>query len=205
MALRDELLLKMYDQMLNDINRHITVTWQSIATVLGTLSILGLSQQEFMPIDFSITLILVVCTWLLSHLLDAGYWYNRNLAIIANIEKQYLKKKDLQEIHYYFGKHRPNNKMLTHLKIQFHLGLTIALLFIFYHFFTRVSPGFSESFTEFDYIRAIPYFFICFAYFYLCRLNKNKNESYQEFLKNSPGKDIDVSDIDYGIGHGHNN
>jgi hypothetical protein len=32
-----------------------------------------------------------------------SYWYNRNLVIIANIERQFLGRK---EIHYYFGKHR---------------------------------------------------------------------------------------------------
>ena len=32
---RSELLLKMYDQMFNDINRHILVVWQSAGTVIG--------------------------------------------------------------------------------------------------------------------------------------------------------------------------
>jgi hypothetical protein len=48
---------------------------------------------------------------------DASYWYDRNLGIIANIERQFLTKNNLNDIQYYFAEHRPTSKMLTHLRI----------------------------------------------------------------------------------------
>ena len=59
-----------------------------------------------------------------ANLIDSSYWYNRNLVIIANIERQFLELKDLKEIHYYFGAHRPKNKMITHLKVQMEIPMS---------------------------------------------------------------------------------
>lgn len=133
---------------------------------------------------------------------DASYWYNRNLAIIANIERQFLKKEDLKNIHYYFGKHRSKNVMLTHLQIQYALGLGLAVLVLLYHFFTRIVPGFDAPWKNFEFPRALPYVFTIIAIAYLKKLRDNRNKSYAEFIENSPGITVDTSDISYGIGHG---
>ncbi|MDD5327476.1 MAG: hypothetical protein PHY02_06640 [Phycisphaerae bacterium] len=194
--------MKMYDQMFNDINTHIMVVWQSIGAVVGAFAFFALAEKNIISVDIATALILLLVGWFIAHLYDAAYWYNRNLCIIANIEKEFLIKDDLKNIHYYMGQHRPNNAMITHIKIQYALGVGIGLLVVLYHFFTRVVPGFSSSWDNFELQHSLPYILFVVSIIYLLHLRKQRNKSYSEFLKNSPGKDIDTSGIKYGIGHG---
>jgi hypothetical protein len=53
---RQQLLLKMYDQMFNDINRHILVVWQSIGVLVGAITILVLVQKQVVPLDIAVSL-----------------------------------------------------------------------------------------------------------------------------------------------------
>lgn len=199
---RQELLLKMYDQLFNDINRHIVVIWQSISVLIGSFAIYALVEKKIISIDLASAIIVLLSAWLISHLYDSAYWYNRNLTMIANIERQFLLKEDLKDIHYYFGKHRPVNSMLTHLKIQYALGIGLCSIVLLYHFFVRVVPGFTASFRNIDPVRSLPYLVLFASFFFLKWLRKNRRDSYQEFLDNSPGIEVDVTGINYGVGHG---
>lgn len=200
---REELLLRMYDQLFNDINRHITIIWQSISVVVGAFAVFALVEKKIISIDLACSIIILLVLWLIAHLYDAAYWYNRNLTMIANIERQFLKTSDLKDIHYYFGKHRPVNSMLTHLQIQYALGIGLGTLVLFYHFYTRVIPGFKLPISNFDPIQGLPYALVVAAIFYLFHLRKNRNDSYREFLNNSPGIEVDTKGVKYGVGHGH--
>ena len=84
---RKEFLLKMYDQMFNDINTHILVVWQSVGVVVGAFAVFALAEKNIIPIDYACSLMIILCAWLLANLYDSSYWYNRNLVIIANIER----------------------------------------------------------------------------------------------------------------------
>lgn len=198
---RKEFLLKMYDQMFNDINTHILVVWQSVGVVVGAFAVFALAEKNIIPVDYACSLMIMLCAWLLANLYDASYWYNRNLVIIANIERQFLGAADLKDIQYYFGKHRKKSAMLTHLKIQYFLGLGIGFLFVLYHFATRVLPGIHEPMRNFDFPRALPYLFLLLSVILLWRLRRNRIESYEEFLRNSPGAVVDTTGIAYGVGH----
>jgi len=200
---RKELLLRMYDQMFNDINRHIIVIWQSVGVIIGAFALLSLGIRDIIPIDLASALIVLLAGWVLAHVYDAGYWYNRNLVIIANIERQFLSRDDLNEVHYYFGAHRPKNKMMTHLGIQWALGLGVAVLVLLYHFLTEVLPGFGQPITSFEPLRTLPYLFGLVVFVYVANLREKRLSDYDEFLKNSPGKDIDASNVDFGGGHGY--
>ena len=123
------------------------------------------------------------------------------MVIIANIERQFLSGTDLKDIHYYFGKHRAKTAMLTHLKIQYGLGLGIALLFTSYHFAARVLPGIHEPIGRFEFPRSLPYIFILLSFVLLWWLRSNRIESYKEFLRNSPGVTVATTGITYGVGH----
>jgi hypothetical protein len=101
---RQEFLLKMYDQLFNDINRHILVVWQSVGVLLSAFAVFALAEKGILPVDYGVTLMMLLVGWLFAHLADASYWYNRNNAMIANIEKQFLLPSDLRDIHYYFAK-----------------------------------------------------------------------------------------------------
>jgi len=198
---RKEFLLKMYDQMFNDIDTHILVVWQSVGVVVGAFAVFALVEKNIIPIDFACSLMIMLSAWLIAHLYDASYWYNRNLVIIANIERQFLGVADLKDIHYYFGKHRAKSAMLTHLKIQYWLGIGIALLFAFYHFATRVLPGIHQPVRNFEFPRSLPYLFILLSFVLLWLLRNNRIESYEEFLRNSPGITVKTTGITYGVGH----
>jgi hypothetical protein len=191
----------MYDQMFNDINTHILVVWQSVGVVVGAFAVFALAEKNIIPIDYACSLMIILCAWLLANLYDSSYWYNRNLVIIANIERQFLLASDLTAIQYYFGKHRKKSAMLTHLKIQYSLGLGIGLLFVLYHFATRVLPGIHSPLRNFEFSRSLPYLFVLLSVWLLWILRKNRLESYREFLNNSPGVAVDTTGIAYGVGH----
>jgi len=199
---RPEFLLEMYKQMMNDINRHILVVWQSAGVVAGSFAILALVEKRVIPLDVATALVLLICLWALAHLIDAGYWYNRNLCIIANIERQFLKSSDLKNIHYYFGEHRPNNVMLTHLIIQVYLCSGVAAMVLLYHFVNRIVPGLSSSFQQFEVNRALPYAVAVAGMLLLVKLWVKRNRDYHEFIHNSPGIAVDTSSVTYGSGHG---
>jgi hypothetical protein len=199
---RDEFLIEMYKQMFNDINRHIMVVWQSVGVLIGAFAIFALVEKNVLSADVASAIVVLLSGWLSAHLADAGYWYNRNLVIIANIERQFLEKGDLQKIHYYFGKHRPDNNMITHLRIQMALGFGLVFIVLLYHFFTRVYPGFTASMANFEPIRGLPYVTLIVAGVYCLRVAAGRNAAYTEFVRNSPGIDIDTGQIAYGAGHG---
>ena len=110
---RPEFLIEIYKQIMADINRHIVVVWQSIGVLLGSFAIMGLAEKKVLSLDFAAGLFIAICAWSLALLIDSSYWYNRNLCIIANIERLFLRSEDLQQVHYYFGAHRPNNGRLA--------------------------------------------------------------------------------------------
>ena len=201
---RRDLLLHMYDQMFNDINRHIIVVWQPIALVVGSVGLLVAGTKEFISLDIATTLIVLLAGWLLATIYDSSYWYNRNLVIIANIERQFLRQSDLKHIHYYFGQHRSKQAMLTHLHIQWCLALGVGIISLIYHLCSQIlpmCPWISSPTTDFRLWVIIPYLAAVGVFMWVSRVRRHRMESYDEFLKNSPGIPIDTTGIDYGIGH----
>ncbi|MEN8858894.1 hypothetical protein [Qipengyuania flava] len=199
---RKTFLVEIYKQMFSDINRHLTVIWQSVSVLVGAFALLALSERNVVPADVAISLIILLCGWLYAHMLDAGYWYNRNLVIIANIERQFLVKSDLSEIHFYWGEHRSNkNKMITHIRIQAALGCALGTLVIAFHFSTRVFPGIIAENALFEPLRALPYVSAIGVIIYCAWLSNDRNNAYTNFRKNSPGIDVDTTGVEYGTGH----
>jgi len=196
---RKELLLKMYDQMFNDINRHIMVVWQSVGVLIGAFAIFALVEKNIISPDLASALVILIASWLLANLLDSSYWYNRNLIIIANIERQFLNEQDIRDIHYYFGKHRKKGSMLTHLRVQFGLGVGVTLLVLVYHFFTQIYPVIDGSITKPQ--KGLPYLVLLVAAVLLLLLHSSRKAAYQEFLDNSPGISVKTGTARYGAGH----
>lgn len=200
---RKEFLVQMYNQMFNDINRHIMVVWQSVGVLVGAFAIFALVEKQIVSLDVAVALIVLLSAWLVAHLIDAGYWYNRNLVIIANIERQFLTKDDLKSIHYYFGAHRPKNLMITHLKIQMALGFGLAVLVLGYHASVRVLPGIHSPLSSFEFSRSLPYLLLAASLGYILKISKSRDSAYAEFVTNSPGVQVDTSSVNFGQGHGH--
>jgi hypothetical protein len=186
---RSEFLLRLYDQCWASINVRITGMWQCVGVLAGAFVVLALAEKEFVPLDIAVAIIILLAGWLLWGLEDASYWYNRNLAIVANIEKQFLHRSDKGRIHPYMAEHRPS-KMITHLKIQYCLGIAITIVFVLYHFTERIIPGFGVALTwdNLDLKRAIPYVVVVFVAISLRVLRKSNAKKYKEFLEKAPGE-----------------
>lgn len=202
MADRTDFLLRMYEQMFRDIAQAYTVVWQSVAAVFAAFAAIALSENGLVPIDVSIAIVIVVLTWFGLNVIECAYWYNRNLCVVANIERQFLIKDDLKAIHYYFGSHRPNNKMISHLENQMFLAIGLAVIVLAYHFYDRVFAGLGEPMGSLDLARTIPYISAMLCYFYLIRVQNQRSKDYAEFLRESPGIPIDTTGVNYGAGHG---
>ncbi|MEW2919356.1 hypothetical protein AB1A64_19975 [Ruegeria sp. ANG10] len=191
---RPEFLIAMYQQLMADINRHIMVVWQSVATVAGSLLFISLSEKGELDTEYAVTLILIVAFWQLMHIVDSSYWYNRNLAMIANIERLFLFQSDLRDVHYYFGKHRSKNKMINHLRIQAFLSFAVLLSTAVYYLEYLFEA-------EIAFKQWVP--FIVFVLGSIIALYQyfGRNAEYKEFIGNSPGQDVDTEQINYGTGH----
>jgi hypothetical protein len=197
---RRDFLLAMYGQLMNDINRHIVVVWQSVGVLFGAFAVFALVEKKIVSLDIATSLILLLCAWVVAHVYDAGYWYNRNLVIIANIERQFLRPSDLREIHYYFGRHRKTGALITHLEIQILLALGVALLVLGMHFFTVVLPVWQKA-KEGSGLTYLPWAAALMGIAVWLWSRKKAATRYATFLKNSPGKEIDDSGITHGSGH----
>lgn len=198
---RDHFLIAMYNQLMNDINRHIVVVWQSVATLVAAIAAFILVKDQIISFGVATSIILIVCFWLLLHVYDASYWYNRNNAIIANIERQFLKKEDLHDIHYYFGEYRPKGAMLSHLRIQRMLGVVVGVLVLGVHFYKTVIPAVVAQ-SSIEFVNIIPWLILVSGMWVCFSKARDDDVKYDEFLRNSPGIEVDTTGVSYGIGHG---
>lgn len=203
MADRSDFLLRMYEQMFRDIAQAYTVVWQSAATVFASFAAIALAANGILPFDLAVAVVLLVLVWFGLNVIECAYWYNRNICIIANIEKQFLLASDLKDVQYYFGSHRPDNKTISHLRNQNFLACGLGVLIVGYHFLVRVLPGVTAAGGVFEPMRTIPYIVAVVGLWYLARRQAKRDEAYREFLTNSPGASVDTTGVSYGVGHGH--
>lgn len=203
---RDDFLLEMYRQTSSHLNRHILVTWQSVGVVAGALAVFVLGDKfdlrADLRLDFVIGIVVLLCAWSCAHLFDANNWFDRNLHIITNIERQFLVPTDSAEIHYYFASHRNDRadesegssssvpKMITHLKIQLRMATTLWVLVLLYHFYQRILPGFTLSLGYLDVVRSVPYIMTIVGVLYCMRIAKDRREDYKKLRTRSPGRTI---------------
>ncbi|WP_288409604.1 hypothetical protein [uncultured Sphingomonas sp.] len=199
---RKAFLMEMYRQMFADINRQMTVVWQAVSVVVGAFALLALVEKNVIPLDIAVSLIVILSAWMYAHMLDGSYWYNRNLVIIANIERQFLLQSDLREIQYYFGMHRTDQlRMITYFRIQATLAIAMVSLVGLFHFFVRVWPGLYHPGGTFEPQRTLPYLAMVGSIFTCVRLARGRRASYRTFLANSPGVAVDTTGIAFGAGH----
>jgi hypothetical protein len=196
---RSEFLMVMYKELMNDINRHIVVIWQSVAVLFGAFAAFALVEKQIITLDVAATLIMILCVWVVAHVYDAGYWYNRNLVIIANIERQFLRQSDLRDIHYYFARHRAST-LITHLKIQLCLALGVAVLVLSFHFMTIMLPIYKSD-KQWSFLVFLPWAAAVVGLLVWWHSARKAKARYKTFVTNSPGKEMDDTGIIHGPGH----
>jgi hypothetical protein len=180
---RKEFLLRMYNELWNNINRHILTPWQSAIVLLAVFG--GIAKIEQYP-DLVTTIIILTGAWQLAHVIDSSHWVNRNLLIIANIERQFLFKDDTKNIHLYFGTHRKWS-MFNTFRIQLCLGIGIMALFLLYHFSTRVLPGIGGRLSGFELMRSLPYIAVVASIYWLVHFYEDTRAKYKGLNEKSPG------------------
>lgn len=184
---RADFLIEMYKQMWTNINRHILVVWQSVSVLIGTLAAFALVEKKVISLDVACSLVVMISAWLVAHTIDANYWFNRNLAIISNIERQFLRPNDLCLIQSYFSTHRQGGPLLDHLAVQAMLGGAFTLLVLVYHFIERVLPGIGAPWATVQVLGALPYLTFLIAAPSLWKWHRIETRKYESFHKESPG------------------
>jgi hypothetical protein len=189
---RDEFLKQMYSEMWNNINRHLTVTWQAVGVLAGGFAVFfGLAERQAISIDMAAALMLLIAAWQLCHVYDANTWFNRNLGIISNIERQFLTKRDEKEIEFYFTEpHRKPGNLVGHLRVQRAFGLGVIALVLGIHFASRVLPGIHSPFSNFEPLRAAPYVTAAICAWWVMTERAQQIGRQKEFVKRSPGAPV---------------
>lgn len=154
---RTEFLLEMYRQTSNHLNRHVVLLWQSVALLGGAYAAFAFQEKNVISIHHATAIALLLCGWFCANVYDAYAWFDRNLVIIANIERLFLDKQDTSLVHPYFLKHRDANELVQHFKIQLLLGGMVAAIVALVHFYKQVLPSFKIPNGVFDAELALPY------------------------------------------------
>lgn len=188
MSDRRDFLRVMYEQMFRDIAQQYTIVWQAAGVVFASFALMALSEKDVLPIDLALAVVLIVLIWFLDNVIECSYWYNRNISIISNIERQFLERSDLREIHYYFEAIPKNNSMPAHIRVHGALGVGLGALIITYHFFSRVTPGFGLSLYYVDWVRAAPYAVALVGAIWLVARARRRSMDFDKFKQLSPGR-----------------
>lgn len=186
---RSKFLLELYNQLWNSINARISVSWQSIGILVSAFAVMTLTQNNIISLSFASSILILLVVWYLAHLIDISFWYNRNQAMITNIEREFLNEDDSKLIHPYFLSHRPN-KMVKVLAIQSYLGVGIGVIVLILHYFGSVLPVIKTDYTMLNIETILPELILVIGLFLLKKHSTNRDKQYTEFIKASPGKEI---------------
>jgi hypothetical protein len=171
-----------------------------VGVFAASIAALALAKANGVPIEYAVLLSVMSAGWSIDHIYDSNYWYNRNLIIIANIERVFLTFQDLRIIHPYFAAHRPTGSFLTHLSIQRNYTIIMTIGVVLYYFFVVVYP-IKLSGAELSFFNAIPFISLFLLFIRIIEREQFYNKKYQDFLRNAPGIDLEAK-IDYGSSHG---
>ena len=178
----------MYGKMWDNIDRHILIVWQSVGVLGGAFAALVLTEKGALPIDYSATLVVLISAWQVAHVVDASWWFNRNLLIVTNIERQFLTVDDSQQIHCYFVQHR-KPKILDHYQIQAIFGCAVAVLILIYHFAKQIYPTVVADTSTLELmIMSLPYVVFVSAGIGLSCFYRRQHKRHLKLQKASPGK-----------------
>jgi len=89
--------------------------------------------------------------------------------------------------------------MITHLEIQLALAFGVAAIILFINF-THIVPVISGEKPLYA-LAMLPWFVTVGGLYWWHRMSVKAKTRYDQFLKNSPGKEIDASEIEHGPGH----
>jgi len=183
---RDQFLVAMYNATWSNISRHLLVVWQSVAALFTAVAAAFLSDKQLLSPDYAFSIVILASSWSAAHAIDAKGWFNRNLLIVTNIERQFLRRSDADEIHPFFVREH-HAGFVDHLAIQFILACSIWLLALTFHFLTRVLGGIGRPSGTFEPTRALPYLCAGVAVIVVAAFNSKVNKRHRCLMGMSPG------------------
>lgn len=193
---RKEFLKSSCDLLNKSVYDHYKFSWELAILFISSLAIfIKHGDGDVIVIDFITTICLSIAMWAIANIYESNFWYRRNYAISANIERQFLYQEDEKEIHHYFKKHSNKYSVIDSLKINLVIVIFISVILLIYHFVYRILPYCTDSngvqnctcFTIF-----LPYLSIAVLYCCLVQPTKVKRENdYDNFIEKSPGINFD--------------
>lgn len=186
-APRTEFLIEMYRQTSNHLNRHVLLLWQSVALLGGAYAAFAFQEKNVISIHLATAIALLLCGWFCANVFDAYAWFDRNLVIIANIERLFLDKQDAALVHPFFLEHRKATDLVQHFRIQLFLGMTIAALVTLAHLLKQVIPSFKIPNGVFAPELAMPYVTLVIVVWYCVRLRSKVLKKAAGLRVSSPG------------------
>lgn len=184
---RTEFLLEMYRQTSNHLNRHILLLWQSVALLGGAYAAFAFQEKNVISIHLATAIAFLLCGWFCANVFDAYAWFDRNLVIIANIERLFLDKRDAALVHPFFLDHRKPEDLVQHFKIQLFLGMMIATLVAAVHVLKQVIPSLKIPNGVFDPEVAMPYAALAISIWYCVRVKNKVFKRAADLRVSSPG------------------
>lgn len=95
---RDEYLLRMYEQLWKSISRTESGMWSFIAAYAAISVSILLGIQGRIPVFYASIFSTVISFWGMNIAVDSLKWRNHNLAQVSNIEKELLLEEDIDNI-----------------------------------------------------------------------------------------------------------
>ena len=187
MNARQEFLLTMYSEAWRNIERHILVVWQTAGVVGATFAALLFAEKVTVPFDLAISFELLVIGWLYAHILDAEFWFRRNLHIIQNIERQFLDPADASHIHPFFLPRPPGSRppSLDHLAIQKQLARALFVGVLGFHAVSAIQRA------EFGLASILPAAVSVVVIVWVGHFKVDRASKHAELERRSPGKQIE--------------
>lgn len=188
-AKKPDFLIKMYETYNKEIDRHFAFAWQAVSVFAASIVAILTATETItgVPAYIALSLYVVLVSWGIDTIIDSYFWYNRNLVVIANIERQFLDARDATEIHYYFLTHRPVNKPITFFLNLLVFLVTMPMLVILFYFWIPASLG------KYDFYRNVPSYIplivLAIAVLSVRASAHKRNVHYKDFLRESPGVD----------------
>jgi len=185
---RQQFLLSMYDQMWNNMNRHINLIWQPITVIFTVIASIFVAESQNLNMSIIFVIIFfgfLVIGWFLAHVYDSSHWYNRNLVIATNIEKQFLRDSDTKEILYFFkDPHIKSDSIITHFKIQLNLGIGLGIVLAIYY----LVKIFQNNLGFCNFLIYLPLIGLIISGIYVYQLRQNRINALADLISKSPGK-----------------
>lgn len=193
---RKDFLITSCKHLYDSINTHYKFSWDIAILFISTLAVfIKHGEGDVVITDFITTICLSIAMWAIAHIYESNFWYRRNIAIISNIERQFLYQEDDKEIHHYFKKQNIKYSIIDSLKINLVLVIFISVILLIYHISYRLIPYCNNSTGDHHcscLTIFLPYLSLFVLYCCLVQPTKTKREKdYYDFIMNSPGIDFD--------------